>query len=110
MNIDSDYLVKIIAKVAKYVKRGSAWYCSSAAEALVLDAIKLSGGGNTSSRLAALQAPTFLGYPILSVVDMPDSPTANYSGEVMIAFGNLRMAAVLGNRRGTRAQLSHQVY
>lgn len=108
--LDADDLLKLMAAIAPYAKRGSAWYCSPTAKAMVIDAIKIAGGGNTSSMLAALQDDSFLGYPVLITTVMNDDPSATYDGQPMLGFGNLRQAAMLGTRREIRVALSPDRY
>lgn len=108
--ITADHLLDMMAAVPKYAKPGATWLCSPSAEELVFNAIKVAGGGNTRDLLAQSDMPRFLGYPIEVSPVMPDDPTADYSGAVMIGFGNLRMAATLGDRRGIRVGLSNDRY
>ena len=108
--IDSTDLINLMAAIPLYAKPSSAWYCSPTAEELIFNAIKVSGGGNTGSILAARQSPGFLGYPINVTPIMADDSTATYNGDVVVAFGNLSLASTLGSRRDVRIQLSTEQY
>ena len=108
--IDADDLLKLMAALPRYAKKGSAWYCSPTAQELVFNAIKIAGGGNTRDTLAEGDRPMFLGYPIEVTDVMADDAGATYNGLVMVGFGNLRMAATLGDRRGIRVALSSERY
>jgi len=108
--IDADDLLSLMAAVPQYAKRGARWYCSPAAQEVVFNAIKIAGGGNTRDMLADADTPRFLGYPIEVTDILPDSPSTDYNNVGMIGFGNLMMAATLGNRRGIRVALSDQKY
>ena len=108
--IDADDLLKLMAALPRYAKKGSAWYCSPTAQELVFNAIKIAGGGNTRDTLAEGDRPMFLGYPIEVTDVMADDAAATYNAAVMVGFGNLRMAATLGNRRGIRVALSSERY
>lgn len=108
--LDADDLLKLMSAIPQYAKRGAAWYCSPTAQELVFNAIKIAGGGNTRDMLAEADRPRFLGYPINVTDIMADSATTTYNGTVMLAFGNLSLAATLGNRRGIRIAFSDQKY
>lgn len=107
--IDADDLLALMAGVPLYAKQGSAWFCSPTAKALVFDAIKMAGGGTTSTMLAELQADSFLGYPIY-VTPVMNDVTTSLDTLPMIAFGNLGMAATLGSRSEIRVALSGERY
>ena len=108
--IDADDLLKLMSALPRYAKKGAAWYCSPTAQELVFNAIKISGGGNTRDSLAEGDRPMFLGYPIEVTDVMADDAAATYNGTVVLAFGNLRQAATLGDRRGIRVALSSERY
>jgi len=108
--ITSDHLIDLMAAIPQFAKPGAAWYCGPVAQALVFDAIKAAAGGNTGDNLAQANAPRFLGYPINVSPVFPDNATTDYSGLAMIGFGNLRMAATMGDRRGIRVALSNEKY
>lgn len=108
--VDADDLLRLMAAIPVYAKAGAKWYCSPTALALVFDAIRIAGGGNSMQNLAQAPAPTFLGYPIVVTPSMADSASATYNGAVMIAFGNLQQAATVATRRDVRVQISDQRY
>ena len=103
-------LINLMSVIPTYAKAGCAWYCSPTAEEVVFNAIKVAGGGNTRDILSGLDQPRFLGYPIMSSDIFPDSVSTTYNDAVMVAFGNLGLAATLGDRRGVRIALSEQQY
>lgn len=109
--IDADDLLSTMTAVAQYAKAGSAWYCSGPAQELIFNALKIAGGGNTMDNLAAgPSTPRFLGYPIHVTPVMVDDPSADYNAKVIVAFGNLAMAATMGDRHGIRIALSSEQY
>jgi len=108
--INSSDLLKLMSALPQFAKRGAAWYCSPTAQEVVFNAIKIAGGGNTADVLSNATRPTFLGYPIEVSPVFPDDSAATYNGLVMIAFGNLRQAATMGDRRGIRIALSNEQY
>jgi len=108
--IDADDLITTMAAVPQYAKRGSVWICSPTAEEVVFNAIKVAGGGNTRDLLADSDVPRFLGYPIYVSDIFPDSASTTYDATPIIGFGNLSLAASLGDRRGIRIALSSEQY
>lgn len=108
--INSTDLLKLMAAIPTYAKRGAKWYCSPTALSLVFDAVRIAGGGNTMQNLANAVEPNFLGYPIVVTPVMADSASATYNGAVMIGFGNLAQAASIATRRDVRVAISDQRY
>lgn len=104
--VTGDHLLALMGAIHPAAKPGAAWFCSPSAQELVFNAIKIAGGGNTRDMLAGDDVPRFLGYPIYVSSILPDDPAADLTGLVMLGFGNMRMAATLGNRRGIRVALS----
>ena len=109
-DIDAADLINLMAAIPKYAKAGSKWYCCSEALALVFNAIQIAATGNNMANLANAPAPMFLGFPIVTTPVMADSPTTTYNGGVMVAFGNLAMAATVATRRDVRVAISTDVY
>jgi HK97 family phage major capsid protein len=110
--ITGDHLLALMGAIPGYAKKGSRWYCSPTALELVFNAIKIAAGGNQLENLAGAVEPRFLGYPI-ELLDggiLPDNPAADLSGLVMIAFGNLGLAATMGDRRGMRLRVSEHAH
>lgn len=108
--ITVDHLLDVMAAIPQYAKPGCAWYCGPVAQELVFNAIKTAAGGNTGDSLSNAAAPRFLGYPIRVSPVFPDNATTDLSAAVMLAFGNLGMAASMGDRRGIRIALSTDKY
>ena len=108
--ITSDHLIDLMAAIPQYAKPGARWYCGPVALELVFNAIKTAAGGNTGDLLSNAATPRFLGYPIEVSPVFPDSATTDYTGKVMLGFGNLAMAASMGDRRGVRVALSQDKY
>ena len=103
-------IVKLMAAVPTYAKSNAAFYASPTALSLVFDAIKASAGGTDLNQLQNAVMPRFLGYPIFVSPLMPDDASANYNNAVMIAFGDMRAAALLGVRRDLRIMLSEHAF
>jgi HK97 family phage major capsid protein len=103
-------VVKLMAAVPTYAKTNAAFFCSPTALSLVFDSIKASAGGTDLNQLQNAVRPQFLGYPIFVSPLMPDDASANYNNAVMIAFGDMRAAALLGVRRDLRIMLSEHAF
>lgn len=108
--IDGDDLLNLMAALPNFAKAGAKWYCSPTALAVVFNAIKIAGGGNTMEILSNAVQPSFLGYPIVVTPVMADGASTDYTSKVMIAFGNLAQAATIATRRDIRVAVSDQRY
>lgn len=89
----------LMSQVQPRALRNAKFICSSVCNSLVFDRLKAAGGGNTIQTLSGGTMPSYLGYPIVVCNDMPVS-TASLDGKVMILFGDMDMAATLGDRKG----------
>lgn len=85
-----------------YARANAKWYCSNVFKATVLDRLKVAAGGATPAQMAAGDGVnyTFLGFPVVISNCFPASATTDYTDLVMALFGDLRQAAMLGDRRG----------
>ena len=109
--IDVDDLMAVMGAVPEYAKPGSVWLCSTEIKSAVFDSLKAASGGVTGAELGAGYVPSFMGYPIVVSPVMPSGTgTTDYNAIVMLAFGNLGLAATMGSRRGIRVGLSDQRY
>jgi HK97 family phage major capsid protein len=107
--IDSDDLTNVMAAVPQYALRGSKWYCSPVAWALIFEPLLMAGGGNTIQNLADGSPMRFLGYPVVVTPSLPTS-TGDLATEVVLLFGNMRQAVAMGDRRQIRLMLSEHRY
>jgi HK97 family phage major capsid protein len=97
---------KVVASVPEYadVPGECKWYCSKFFWGSVMQKLAVAAGGNRVAEIedGALRK-SFLGYP---VVVSQVLPKASAVSQVCCLFGNLRMAASLGDRRMTTIQMS----
>ena len=102
-------IIALIGKLPGYAHDGAKWYCSYYAWGACF--LRLIGAlsGNTLAAVAAGAPPQFMGYPVVRSPAMP-SATSAYDETVMLAFGNMRMAATLGDRRGITVRTSADRY
>lgn len=92
-------LAIVMSQVQPRALRNAKWICSSVCKALVFDRLMAAGGGNTIQTLGGPVIQTYLGYPIVVSNEMPVS-TASLDTAVMLLFGDLSMAATMGDRKG----------
>lgn len=102
-------LTTLMSLVPTYALAGAKWYCSQVAWALVFQRIMAASGGNSIDTLTGAVTQSFLGYPAEITPSMPTS-TGSLDNQVMIAFGNLRQAATLGDRRQMSLMVSEHRY
>ena len=110
--IDSTDLYKAIAALPKYARAGAKWYCNSVCEGAVFNRLQMAGGGNTADNLAGPAQPKYLGYPIEVCQALTASavlPTTAITG-AMLYFGDLAMAASLGDRKGVTLAVARELY
>lgn len=93
----ADYL-KARAAVPNFPGLMPAWYCHKAIYDVSMSALAYNAGGNTASDLSGGFARTFLGDPVVFVNVMDKTLGADVS-VIKTYYGDLRMAATLGDRR-----------
>jgi len=97
---------KVVANLPEYADApGEAkWYVSKFFWGSVMQKLATAAGGNRVADVANLPMnKSFLGYPVVISQVMPKVSAVN---QVCALFGNLRMAARLGDRRLTTIQMS----
>ncbi len=93
-----DFLAAI-GKLPEYAEQGEVkWYCSKVFWATVMQRIKFDLTGNRTADAETAQNRTFLGYPVEVSQTLPK---AAVNAKVPVFIGNLRLAAMLGDRRAT---------
>ncbi len=96
---------KVIGRLPAYADRGNAkWYCHKYVANTVMERIAEAAGGVTANEVRDGSGQLrFLGYPVVYAQSMPkDIDTAL----PQILFGDLAMAAYLGDRRGLAVAFS----
>lgn len=99
--IDSADMQKLMAALPQYVyERGNPRFiCSQVAWALVFERLIGAAGGVTKDEQTGMTRRSYLGYPVEITPAMPTAQT-DISDTAMILFGDLSMAATMGDRRG----------
>lgn len=101
----------LMSKLPSYARTGARWLASPVADALVFGRLMAAGGGNTIQTLQGQVLETlYLGYPRTLCEPMPGNTTTDYTGDVMLAFGNFAQGALFGERRGVTVQVLRERY
>jgi len=100
----------VVGQLPQYASPNAKWYISRAGFYASAARLMNAGGGNTTETLAdGTRRMVFLGYPVVFTQVLNSTLTAQAS-TVIAAFGDLRMGAVLGNRRGMSIMISEHRY
>jgi HK97 family phage major capsid protein len=101
----------MVGKLPAYPGIQPKWFISKAGWAASMLRLTDAGGGNTAAMLqAGSNGMMFLGYPVVHCQTLNSTLTAQTSAAGVLLFGDLRMAAILGNRRGLAIALSTDRY
>lgn len=96
-------------KVKRYAGMQPAWFISSTGYYASMDRLMNAAGGNTNVNIAAGSTMNFLGDPVVFAQVLPDS-TGTLTGSIGCYYGDLRMAAVLGDRQGITIEADRSIY
>ncbi|MBR1149068.1 phage major capsid protein [Bradyrhizobium sp. JYMT SZCCT0428] len=97
--IDNADLANLIGKLPAFALPGARWFCSQMGFATVLCRLAGTAGGIIMQNVGGRLVPTFLGFPVQITQVLPQV-TTSLTNQVMLLFGDLSMAAMLGERRG----------
>lgn len=92
--LDNADLTSLIAKLPGYALSGARWFISSVGYAAAFCRLAAVAGGISWQN----GAPVFLGFPV-SLTQVLPITTGTQTGAVMLLFGDLSLAAILGDRR-----------
>lgn len=100
----------MVAQLPQYAEANAKWYISRAGYWASMYRLMDAGGGNTNMTIAeGIRQPVFLGYPVVFTQVLNSTLTAQTSTKIL-AFGDLRAAATMGNRRGIGIKVADQRY
>jgi|GEM_PF-605105 len=108
--LDADDLNGPRGKLPEFPGIQPAWYCSKYAKVTVFDALKAAGGGNTVITLEGRPNAEWLGDPVRVNQGLPAGVSTDYDSAAMLIYGDLRMGATLGDRRGFSIQVLRERY
>jgi len=90
-----------VGKLARYPGIAPEWYMHSTAWSNAFERLAFAAGGNSANNFAAGMPMTFKGYPVNFVQNLPSgTDTTDLSGDTFAYFGDLSMAAAMGDSRG----------
>jgi HK97 family phage major capsid protein len=95
--IDLADLTNLIAALPSYALPGARWFCSSVGFALTFCRLAATAGGLIATMVNGRAMLSFLGWPIQISTALPTS-AGDLSNQIMLLFGDLSMAATLGDR------------
>lgn len=105
--IDDEDLGLVMGALPEYAVPNAKWFCSRWTKSTVFDRLAAAGGGNTMEILAGAPRPAYLGHEIVTSQVLPKgTSTTNWNGVLILMFGDLRKAAVFGDRREITIALS----
>jgi HK97 family phage major capsid protein/HK97 family phage prohead protease len=95
----------LIGRLPQFARRagGNKFYCSQQFYATVLTKLAQAVGGVTYSEISGALQPTFFGVPV-EITEVMPSVAAD--SQVCLLYGNLAMAAMMGDRRGVEISMS----
>lgn len=93
-----DRLVDLVHSLKPAYRQGAVWTMNSATLAVIRKMKTSDGAFIWQPGMAAGQAATLLGYPVIEAEDMPDIA----AGSLSIAFGNFRLGYLIAERGETR--------
>lgn len=108
--IDSTDITDLMAACPEYALPGASFLCSGSAWGAIFCRLMGAAGGNTFIDISKPMPKSYLGYPIITCPSMPADPAADYSGKVMILFGDFRRAVKFGSRREITMQADRSRY
>lgn len=103
--VDLTDIVNLMALLPEYARANARWYCSSAAEAVIMGRLKTAAGGNDIAAYERGWRREFLGYPVEITQVMHSDVAVSVSKPVLI-FGDLTRSSSMGNRRGVTVRIS----
>ncbi|MCS3690938.1 phage major capsid protein [Bradyrhizobium elkanii] len=99
--LDTSDLGALMGSVRASAYANAAWFCSQVCFGNTFCRLSgTAGGGYLETRTVdGVDTPFYLGYPVIFTQKLPQV-TSTLSGKVMLAFGDMYAAGVLGQRRG----------
>jgi HK97 family phage major capsid protein len=93
----------VVGKCPSYARMGAKWFCSPYFFDAVMARLAYAAGGNTVGNILGTAGLSYFGYPVELVEVMP---TSDANSQILCLFGNMALAATLGDRRQTTVAFS----
>lgn len=107
--LDTTDITGLIGLLPRYALPNAKFYVSQTGFAVLFERLIATAGGNSISTLNGEIVYRYLGFPIVISQKMP-LVTTTLTGQVMMAFGDLRLAAAMGERRQVTVRRSDERY
>ncbi len=107
--LDGTDLAGLIGKLPRYALPNAKFYISQTGFAVTFERLIAAAGGNSISTLNGEVQYRYLGFPIVISQKMP-LITSTLTGKTMMVFGDLRLAAAMGERRQVTMRRSDERY
>lgn len=98
LTIDSTDLTNLMGAAPAFALPGARWFVSQRGYATAFCRLAAVAGGIVNKWVNGVLMPTFLGFPVQMTQVMPQV-TTSLTGQVMVAFGDMSLAATIGDRR-----------
>jgi len=99
--------IEAVGKLPEFPGIQPAWYVHKAVYHASMGRLQMAAGGNTVQDLGSGPVLQFLGYPVRFIQTLPATAS---SGTKIAYFGDLAMAATMGNRRGVTLRADQSIY
>lgn len=99
LTLDGTDIANLMSAVQAAAIPNAAWFCSQTCFAQTFCRISASGGYLWTALVDGVVTPFYLGFPVILTQKLPLISTT-LTGQVMLAFGDMYKAGVLGQRRG----------
>lgn len=101
----------MMGQLPQYAAGMAKWYVSRVGYYQSMERLMAASGGVTMTELSSgLRVPLFLGYPVVFSQVMNSTTTAQVSTAGLALFGDLNLAATMGERRGFTLSVSDDRY
>lgn len=107
--LDNTDLTKLIGTLPQYALQRAKFYCSAVAFGTCFERLVATAGGNSVATLDGAVQYRYLGFPIIISQKLP-VVTSTLNGQIMILFGDLALAAAIGERRVATIKRSEERY
>lgn len=107
--INSASIQLLMSKLPEYAGANPKFYCSKTTKELVFGTLLAAAGGNTIQTLQGGYASSYLGAEIVTSQVLPSNTSTDYSAKPMLLYGDLGLAAIMGEGRGFRVETSQHV-
>lgn len=107
--LDAVDIAGLIGILPEYAAAGAAFYVSNIGAANSFYRLAQNSGAIGTVTRNGITFASYLGFPIITTPKLPTA-TTTLTGQAMLLFGDLSLAAALGNRRGVTVQTTEDRY